>query len=117
MKDKLGKRRDADHSLRCLGGLGWNSDRPILRSPCCLVLTCAPLGKVPTQILGPVVSGENAVITFGTVSNRSYTIESSAAVFPMDWTVVTNLTGTGAKASFAFPSKDPVMRFFRVRQP
>lgn len=73
-------------------------------------------GKVPTTILGPVLRGLNAVLTFGTVSNRSYVVESAGDLAVPDWEVVTNLTGTGTTVEAVLPRSD-AQRFFRVVQP
>ncbi len=74
-------------------------------------------GVVPTQILGPVLSGSNAVMTFGTVSNRSYTVEWSAEASKANWQLYTNLTGSGAKVQVAVPVLGAARRYFRVSQP
>jgi len=74
-------------------------------------------GIVPATILGPVLGGGQAVFTFGTVSNRSYTVEWSANVAPANWQLWTNLSGTGALMSVEAPVADNPQRFFRVKQP
>jgi hypothetical protein len=73
-------------------------------------------GAVPTQILGPVLSGGNAVFTFGTVTNRGYTVEWTADLASANWQFYTNLTGTGAKVQVAVSLAGAPRRFFRVRQ-
>jgi hypothetical protein len=75
-------------------------------------------GIVPTTILGPVLTGSNAVFTFGTVTNRSYTVESAAGLTATNWLFYTNLTGTGAKLHVTVPCTNAAPhRFFRVSQP
>lgn len=73
-------------------------------------------GVVPTTILGPVLTWGDAVFTFGTVSNRSYTVEWSATLAPANWQFYTNLTGSGGKMGFATRPSDSSRRYFRVRQ-
>jgi hypothetical protein len=74
-------------------------------------------GIVPTQILGPVLAGGNAVFTFGTVSNRGYTVEWAAEVTATGWSTYTNLLGTGTRMQVTAPLTSATRRFFRVRQP
>lgn len=74
-------------------------------------------GIVPTDILGPVRTGGDAVFTFGTVTNRSYTVESAADLTATNWFFHTNLIGTGAKLRVTVPSTNAPRRFFRVAQP
>ena len=74
-------------------------------------------GIVPTQILGPVLNGSTAVMTFGTVTNRSYTVEWTAGLGSMNWLFYTNLIGTGAKMHVAVPVTGVGQHFFRVSQP
>jgi hypothetical protein len=74
-------------------------------------------GVVPAQILGPLLSGSNALFTFGTVKGRRYTVEWSASLHEANWLVWTNLTGTGAKLQVAVPLAEAAQRFFRVNEP
>jgi hypothetical protein len=74
-------------------------------------------GWVPTDILGPVLTGGNRVFRFGTVSNRSYTVQFNDDLTTTNWLFYTDLTGTGGLMGFATRPTDSPRRFFRVRQP
>jgi hypothetical protein len=74
-------------------------------------------GTVPAQIIGPTVSGGNLVFAFGTVSNRSYTVQFNDDLTTTNWLFYTDMLGNGGLMGFATRPTDSPQRFFRVRQP
>ncbi|MBI5387025.1 MAG: SBBP repeat-containing protein [Verrucomicrobia bacterium] len=78
-----------------------------------LVVTSA----IPAQLLGSSVSAGNFSFRFGTVTNRSYTVERTDGFSPANWVFHTNLTGDGTLMEVAVPLTNAPRRFFRVRQP
>ncbi len=69
------------------------------------------------QIDQPRLSGANFTFDFGTVSNRSYTIQQNSNLASTNWTLYTNFIGDGSIFQFVTPVASPVQNFFRVRQP
>jgi hypothetical protein len=69
----------------------------------------------PATILGPGLSGSNAVFTFGTVSNRSYTVEWRGELSPANWQFYANLTGTGGKTPVAVPRAGSASRLVHTK--
>jgi hypothetical protein len=75
-------------------------------------------GKVPTTILGLLLlTNGTAVLSFGTVTNRPYVVETTVDVAAPSWRVYTNLIGSGGKVPLAVPYTSTPERFFRMVQP
>lgn len=71
-----------------------------LSAPAGLALTHSSTGLVPvltgrgpTDILGPVPTGGNRVFRFGTVSNRSYTVQFNDDLTTTNWVFYTDIMG------------------------
>jgi hypothetical protein len=74
-------------------------------------------GAVPVQILPPHFSAGGFNFGFNTISNRSYTVQSTTNLTNPNWILFTNFTGNGSLMQFAPSVTNAAQRFFRVTNP
>jgi hypothetical protein len=71
---------------------------------------------VPAQVVSPIIANGLLQFSFGTVSNRSYTIQTNGDLSTTNWGFYTNFTGNGSNQTITLPGNFPKV-FVRVREP
>ena len=71
---------------------------------------------VPVQLVSPVLTNGQLQFSFGTVSNRSYTIQTNGNLATTNWGGFTNFTGNGSYQTITLPGNLSAV-FVRVREP
>src|SRR5262249_44884559 len=78
-------------------------------------------GKVSTNelpavtITNPVVSSDQLSFSFPTQSNRTYVIEHTTTLSPVNWETLTNLLGDGGVLTAIDSIRAETVQFYRVR--
>jgi len=71
---------------------------------------------VPVQMVSPVLTNGQLQFSFGTISNRSYTIQTNGNLATTNWGFFTNFTGNGSNQIITLPANLTKV-FVRVREP
>jgi len=71
---------------------------------------------VPVQVVTPVLTNGQLQFSFGTISNRSYTVQTNNNLASTNWMFYTNFTGNGSFQTITLPATSP-KTFIRVREP
>ncbi len=74
-----------------------------------------PAEALPVYLLNPVPSGNDFSFSFVTQSNFSYAIEEATSLPSTNWTIMTNISGTGAMISVTNQNGVVGKKFYRVR--
>ena len=65
-------------------------------------------------LVNPVASVDQFGFSFASESNRSYTIERTQTLNPLDWQTVTNTVGDGTILTVTIPTMSDTQQFYRV---
>lgn len=71
----------------------------------------------PVQILAPAITNGMFQFRFATEAYESYTVQWTTNLLSPDWTMYTNLVGTGAELELNVPGNAGQASYFRVSRP
>jgi hypothetical protein len=78
-------------------------------------LTVTNSTPTPVNLLSPLASGNQFSFSFATESNRTYVIEHTMTLSPVNWQTMTNLVGNGSVVTATNSIQTETQQFFRVK--
>jgi hypothetical protein len=93
-----------------VSGTEPNRSQPVVRT---LSASCTSTCLVSNTLFGSSADGSNISLSFATETNRTYTFQFAASLFPADWQTLSNLPGDGAVATVRDNTTNG-QRFYRV---
>jgi hypothetical protein len=74
------------------------------------------LQELPPVLLNPFMLDEtNFVFSFGTRTDRTYSVEWTDSLEPANWNTLTNLPGDGTVLSVTNENLNGAQRFYRIQ--
>src|SRR5439155_14460015 len=78
-------------------------------------ITVNSTAAAPFTLLNPLASGNRFSFSFFTESNRTYVVEQTTTLSPVNWQTLTNMVGNGNVLSATDAIQAETQQFYRVK--